>query len=241
MSTLHNHNGPLRDATGVAKYRHEAIAVVLRSTPRDGAEVLVIQREREPFAGKWALSSGPLETDETLPESIRRHLNDKAGLADFSYIEQLVTSSAPGRDPFDRTVATSYMVLVPWDVEWELPTAAKWVSVSDVDAESMAFDHEGLIGLAIERLKAKLSYSNIGFAVAPAEFRISDLAAAYAGILDHDVDATNLQRILCRRGQLDPTAKKSAPGSEGGRPAQLFRFAQRELVITDQFATLRPK
>src|SRR5699024_11373208 len=51
--------GPLRDELGAAKYRHEAIAAVLRATPGRDLQVMAHRREREPFAGQWALPSGP--------------------------------------------------------------------------------------------------------------------------------------------------------------------------------------
>lgn len=235
-------SGPLRDLDGVAKYRHEAVGVVLRSHPQEGFVYLAIKRKRAPFQGRLALPSGPMEVRESLEEAILRHLETKARLGNPTHVEQLETRSDPTRDPYDRTVATAYMVLVPWDYHGELPTGAQWVPIDQGKAtEEMAFDHAQIVQRAADRLRAKLSYTNIGYALAPEEFRISDLAHCYASILGHDVSATNLQRILSRRGQLEPTDKKSAPGTEGGRPAKLFRFASKRLLITDQFATLRPQ
>ena len=91
-----------------------------------------------------------------------------------------------------------------------------------------------------ERLRAKLSYTNIGFALAPPDFTISELRDIYVAALGHDVSATNLQRVLLRRGVLEPTGERRGPGRAGGRPAALFRFRSRRLEITDQFAVLRP-
>jgi hypothetical protein len=62
----------------------------------------------------------------------------------------------------------------------------------------------------------------------------------YRAALGHDVSATNLQRVLLRRGVLEPTGQSRAPGRAGGRPAALFRFQSQRLEITDQFAVLRP-
>ena len=91
-----------------------------------------------------------------------------------------------------------------------------------------------------ERLRAKLSYTNIGFALAPQEFTISQLRDVYAAALGHDVSPTNLQRVLLRRGVLESTGRMRASGPTGGRPGALFRFRARELEVTDQFAVLRP-
>ena len=91
-----------------------------------------------------------------------------------------------------------------------------------------------------ERLRAKLSYTNIGFALAPDCFSISELTAIYTAALGYPVDATNLRRVLERRGLLEPTGDRRAPGREGGRPAAVYRFASRDLEVTDPFAVLRP-
>ena len=91
-----------------------------------------------------------------------------------------------------------------------------------------------------ERLRAKLSYTNIGFALAPAEFSISELSAIYTAALGYPVDPTNLRRVLERRGLLEATGERRAPGREGGRPAAVYRFASRDLEVTDPFAVLRP-
>ena len=90
------------------------------------------------------------------------------------------------------------------------------------------------------RRRAKLSYTNLGFALAPREFTISTLREHYAAALGHPVSATNLQRVLARRSVLVPTGALATPGPAGGRPAALFRFAEPTLRVTDAFAVLRP-
>ena len=97
-----------------------------------------------------------------------------------------------------------------------------------------------IVTAARDRLRAKLSYTNLGFALAPREFTISALRDLYAAALGHPVSATNLQRVLTRRRVLEPTGAVAPPGPAGGRPAALFRFTDRTLRVTDAFAVLRP-
>ena len=97
-----------------------------------------------------------------------------------------------------------------------------------------------LVAAAQARLRAKLSYTNVGFALAPEMFTISELREMYVAALGHDVSATNLQRVLLRRGVLERVDGHRAPGRTGGRPAALFRFASQRLEVTDEFAALRP-
>jgi 8-oxo-dGTP diphosphatase len=171
---------------------HVALAVVLQIREAR-LQVLLWERARRPFLGAWALPGGYLEPDETLEQSIRRHLAAKVDVREVAHLEQLATLSDPARTPVE-----------------------------------------------CDRLRAKLSYTNVGFALAPPTFTISELRDLYAAALGHDVSATNLQRVLLRRGVLEPTGTRREPGPGGGRPAACFRFRSRRLEITDEFAVLRP-
>ena len=217
--------------------RHEALAVVLQV--RGGElQVLLWQRAREPFLGAWALPGGYLEYGETLEESIRRHLATKVDVRELSHLEQLVTLSDPDRHPNAWVLGTAYLGLVPEHIDPAVPDDTDWHPVGDLPA--LAFDHDEIVLAGRERLRAKLSYTNIGFALAPPAFTISELRVIYQAALGHDVSATNLQRVLLRRRLLEPTGEARPPGRSGGRPAAMFRFRTGELEVTDQFAVLRP-
>jgi ADP-ribose pyrophosphatase YjhB (NUDIX family) len=214
-----------------------SLAVVLQ-VRRAVLHVLLWQRAREPFKGAWALPGGYLVPGETLEESIRRHLADKVDVRELAHLEQLETLSDPRRSPQEWQLATAYLGLVPSDLDPRVPGDTEWHPVEEVPV--FAFDHEAIVLAGRERLRAKLSYTNLGFALAPAEFTVSELRDLYAAALGHDVSATNLQRVLLRRGVLEATGRVRAPGPTGGRPGALFRFQTRTLEITDQFAVLRP-
>jgi 8-oxo-dGTP diphosphatase len=201
-------------------------------------QVLLWKRAREPFLGAWSLPGGRLSAGETLESSIRRHLATKVDVRELAHLEQLETRSDPDRHPGEWLVATAYLGLVPADVDPRIPGDTAWHPVDDLPA--MAFDHGAIALAGRERLRAKLSYTNIGFALAPASFTISELRVLYRAALGHDVSSTNLQRVLLRRRLLEPTGETRAPGSAGGRPAAVYRFADAGLEVTDPFAVLRP-
>jgi ADP-ribose pyrophosphatase YjhB (NUDIX family) len=216
---------------------HVTLAVVFQV--RDGRlQVLLWQRAKEPYAGDWSLPGGYLEPGETLEDSIRKHLAGKVDVQGLSHLEQLETRSDPDRHPREWQLATAYLGVIPLGVDPELPEDTNWHPVDELP--KLAFDHRAITLAGRERLRAKLSYTNIGFALAPEAFTISELREIYAAALGHDVSATNLQRVLVRRGVLEPTGKRREPGRAGGRPAELFRFGSPELEVTDQFAVLRP-
>ena len=216
---------------------HVALAVVFQVL--DGVlQVLLWQRAKEPHEGAWALPGGYLAPDETLEQSIRRHLAAKVDVRELAHLEQLETLSDPGRDPRERQLATAYLGLVPIDADPAVPSDTAWHPVDRLP--TLAFDHRPIVIAGRDRLRAKLSYTNLGFALAPADFAVSELRDIYAAALGHEVSATNLQRVLLRRGVLALTGEQRPPGSSGGRPAALYRFRSRGLEITDQFAVLRP-
>jgi ADP-ribose pyrophosphatase YjhB (NUDIX family) len=216
---------------------HVTLAVVLQV--RDGQlQALLWQRAREPFLGAWSLPGGYLEPGETLADSIRRHLAAKVDVRELSHLEQLETRSDPARHPREWQLATAYLGLVPLGVDPALPEDTDWHPVDRLP--KLAFDHRAITLAGRERLRAKLSYTNIGFALAPATFALSELRDIYAAALGHELSATNLQRVLVRRGVLEPTGRRREPGRAGGRPAALFRFSTPKLEVTDQFAVLRP-
>jgi ADP-ribose pyrophosphatase YjhB (NUDIX family) len=216
---------------------HVALAVVLQ-VRRGRLQVLLWQRAREPFRDAWSLPGGYLERDETLEESIRRHLAAKVDVRELSHLEQLETRSDPRRHPDERQLATAYLGLVPAGIDPALPDDTEWHPVDALPA--LAVDHEAIALAARARLRAKLSYTNIGFALGPEPFTISELRLLYEAALGHRVTTTNLQRVLLRRGLLESTGDRREPGPAGGRPPALFRFRARELEITDQFAVLKP-
>jgi ADP-ribose pyrophosphatase YjhB (NUDIX family) len=213
------------------------VAVVLQV--REGRlQVLLWERALDPYAGAWSLPGGELAEGETLEQSIRRHLAAKVDVRELSHIEQLETRSDPSRNPLRWELVTAYLGLVPSDVDPALPADTSWHPVDQLPR--LAFDHEPIVLAGRERLRAKLGYTNIGFALAPAEFTISQLRDLYRAALAHDVSATNLQRVLVRRRLLVPSGTRREPGPSGGRPAALYGFRTRTLEITDQFAVLKP-
>jgi hypothetical protein len=200
--------------------RHVAVAVVLQV--RDGRLSVLVDGTRLP--------GGPLARGETLDACVRRYLQEDA----LAHLEQLETRSDPERNAGAWELATAYLGLAPSDVELD----GEWRPITRLPR--LVADHGAIVFAGRARLRAKLSYTNIGFALAPRTFTISELRDIYVAALGHDVSATNLQRVLVRRGVLEPTGEQREPGRTGGRPAAVFRFSSRKIEITDQFGFLKP-
>ena len=226
-----------RSERAVGVNGHEVLAVVLQ-VRNDALCVLAWQRTLPPHDGAWALPGGALRPDETLEQSVRRHLADKVDVRELSFLEQLTTVSDPGRHPDTRLLGTAYLGLVPSDADPALPPDTRWHPATRTPP--MAFDHRALAVSGCERLRAKLSYTNIGFALAPSVFTIAELTSIYAAALGYEVSPTNLRRIMLHRQLLEATGQSATSGRAGGRPAARFRFRAATYQVTDQFAVLRP-
>ncbi|MED5814497.1 NUDIX domain-containing protein [Mycolicibacterium sp. 050232] len=218
------------------------LAVVFQVRDLDSRQpalnVLLWQRALDPERGKWALPGGRLDDDEDLTSSVRRQLAAKVDLQELAHLEQLAVFSDPVRVPGVRTIASTFLGLVPSPATPALPSDTRWHPVSDLPP--MAFDHAPMVEHARTRLVAKMSYTNIGFALAPKEFALSTLRDIYSAALGYQVDATNLQRVLERRKVITRTGTTARSGRSGGRPAALFRFTDSRYRVTDEFAALRP-
>ncbi len=222
--------------------QHEVLAVVFQvrdlASGKPALDVLLWQRALSPQRGKWSLPGGRLDAEEDLSTSVRRQLAEKVDLREVAHLEQLAVFSDPDRVPGARVIASTFLGLVPSPATPALPPDTRWHPVNELPP--MAFDHAPMVAHARSRLAAKLSYTNIGFALAPKEFALSTLRDIYGAALGYQVDATNLQRVLARRGVITRTGTTAHPGRSGGRPAGLFRFTESRLRVTDEFAALRP-
>lgn len=201
--------------------------------------VLLWERARDPQRGAWSLPGGRLRDDEDMTRSVRRQLAEKVDLRELAHLEQLAVFSDPDRVPGIRMIASTFLGLVPSPATPELPPDTRWHPVNALPPT--AFDHGPMITYARARLVAKMSYTNIGFALAPKEFALSTLRDIYGAALGYQVDTTNLQRVLGRRRVITPTGTIAQSGRSGGRPAALYRFTDSQLRITDEFAALRPR
>jgi 8-oxo-dGTP diphosphatase len=196
------------------------------------------QRAELPEAGRWALPGGRLAEDELLGTALARKLAEKVDVHTVAHLEQLETRSDPRRDPRGRVLATAYLGLIPADVEVDLPPDTRWHPPGRLPP--MAFDHRSIVDSGVERLRAKLSYTNIGFALAPETFTMAELRDVYTAVLGRPVSATNLGRVLTRRRAVERADGSAMPAGGVGRPAALYRFTSRRLTVTDAFPVFRP-
>jgi 8-oxo-dGTP diphosphatase len=170
---------------------------VIFGLDEENLKILLIERDLEPFKGKWALPGGFVRVDETLDEAARRELREETGV-DSLYLEQLYTFGELERDPRERVVTVAYYALVNLsDHRIKATTDARnaaWFALSDIP--KLAFDHDMIFGVALKRLKAKLRYQPIGFELLPRKFTLSRLQRLYETVLERPLDKRNFRKKI---------------------------------------------
>lgn len=160
-------------------------------------KILLVERGIEPFKGKWALPGGFLRIDENADECARRELFEETGVENL-FVEQLYTFSNVDRDPRGRVVTIAYYALIKLsgyvlragdDAE-----KAQWFSVSKVP--SLAFDHDNILRMALNRLRGKIRYQPIGFELLPDKFTMPELQSLYESVLEVPLDRRNFRRKI---------------------------------------------
>lgn len=208
-----------------------AVDVVAIALEDDGAGAgtpvfLTLRRPRPPFAGDWALPGTLVREEEDLSQAVLRILADGPGLPRPRHLEQLATFGAPDRDPRGRVFSVSYLALVPRPVPVR-ETAAWWPVAK---SPALAFDHDVILHSAVDRLRGKLSYSNVAYGLLPDAFTLSDLQAVYEAVLGRALDKRNFRKKML---SLDVLAETEELRRGPHRPAQLYRFRDAALVVLD--------
>ncbi|HLG42558.1 MAG TPA: NUDIX domain-containing protein [Planctomycetota bacterium] len=193
--------------------------------------VLLIRRDRPPFRGRWALPGGFVEAGEGLQASALRELREETGVGDL-FVEQLYTFGDPERDPRGRVITVAYMALV---AESRLrpragsdARATAWFPVRR--PPPLAFDHREILATALSRLRAKLSYTTVGFQLLPERFTLSELQGVYEIILGKTLDKRNFRKKILSLGLLR-SHRTEVRGRH--RPAQVYSFKVKEIMIID--------
>lgn len=202
-------------------------------------KILLIQRALDPFKGDWALPGGFVDMDEDLESAALRELEEETGVRDV-FIEQLFTFGQPDRDPRGRVVSVAYYALVNLA---EHPVHAssdadhvEWFELDQLPR--LAFDHDRIVEVAVNRLRAKVRYQPIGFELLPEQFTLSQLQKLYETILGvEQLNKRNFRKRILDMGILREAGKQEGVAH---RPAILYRFdkAKYEQLVQERYENL---
>ena len=206
------------------KYPHPAVTtdcVIFGYDVREGLSILLVQRGIDPYKGCWAFPGGFLKMDEDADTGAKRELKEETGFEAES-ITQFGTFTAVDRDPRERVITIAYMALVKeGGVKGGDDAAdARWFPVSSVPP--LAFDHDRILRIALERLKEQIHFRPVGFELLPEVFTLPQLQALYEAILGIRFDRRNFASKMLKLGLLVPTGDR--PASAARRIPQTYRF-----------------
>jgi 8-oxo-dGTP diphosphatase len=205
--------------------------------------VLLVRRRYEPYESYWALPGGLMGPDETLEEAAERELREETNVTD-TYMEQLATFSELDRDPRGRVISCCYLALVDGGRVRLRPGSdareAAWRPLEPLLRETeadtvLAFDHDRILAYARQRLAYKLEYQNVAWSLLPETFTLSELRRVYEAGIGRAFEPNNFRRIALGWGVLAESGERPT----GGRPAAIYRFADRRPLILAQSARYR--
>jgi 8-oxo-dGTP diphosphatase len=213
------------------EYARPAVTVdiTIFTIRNDELNVLLIKRAEKPFQGEWALPGGFVTENEGLEQAAERELVEETGVSGV-YLEQLFTFGAPGRDPRGHTVTVAYSALIPSDnLELTASTDAEGVAWFSIDKlPDLAFDHDEILEMSLDRLVAKLEYSTIAFQLMPESFTLTELQHVYELIERKEIDKRNFRKRILALDAIEPTGEEKREGPH--RPAKLYRVIDRSKV-----------
>ena len=122
--------------------------ILLFSKEKNEVEILLIEREKNPFAGYWAFPGGFVEEGESCEQAALRELEEETGLK-LDAIQQIQTFSKPNRDPRGWVVTVAFYA---WVEKSKLKPIAgddaknvQWFPLHRLP--TLAFDHQEIFDL----------------------------------------------------------------------------------------------
>jgi 8-oxo-dGTP diphosphatase len=223
--------------TDLSKYPSPSVAVDLAilTVADDGLQVMLVKRDEG-----WAIPGGFVHLDTALDDTVARVLAEKTGI-ETAHFEQLATYGDPGRDPRGHVISIVYLALCPEDVltraarsrpdvemarivtDWDGETGGPARALdADGAALPLAFDHADILGDVVKRLRGKIDYSSVGFALLPKRFTLLAAQKVHEAILGKTLTKPAFRRKLLDRGLIQPTGAYEKGGAN--RPAELYQL-----------------
>ncbi|HEX2394547.1 MAG TPA: NUDIX domain-containing protein [Bacteroidales bacterium] len=203
-------------------------------------KVLLIEREKIPLSKikghKLKLPGSLISEAEDLDISAARTLQELTGLNNI-YLKQFSVFSNPDRlSPHedlgwlrktsglkvDRVVTVAYYSLIKIS-ESNITEKTIWVPVDEIP--DLIFDHNRIIGKALDFLRKEIRTEPVCFELLPKKFTIRQMQNLYEAILGEKLDNRNFRKKIRPLEFLLPLNEKEREVNH--KPAQLYKFDKR--------------
>lgn len=211
----------------------------------DQLQVLMVERDRRPFAGRFVLPGTFMRDDVSLDDTAC-YLRDRLGLAGISgvVLEGLPVASAPERDPRGRMVSAPYLAVVETELLQKVAAYGAGFSLLEIERDELGrlslaydglpiepgFDHSQIVASAVCYMRQMIDNSLIAFRFLPHYFTLHDLQRVHETILRRPLNKPLFRKRMLKRIFEDGTQLVPSPYIDDnfGRPARVYERARVE-------------
>jgi ADP-ribose pyrophosphatase YjhB (NUDIX family) len=206
-----------------------------KTLPIRQLQVMLIQRTRWPYEGKWALPGGFTRESETVHDCAKRELLEETRVSDV-HLEYFNVYSSPGRDPRGWMISHAFLALVHEGYLAGRTTSdeAAEVRLFPIDEAlnmDLAFDHRLILKDALDQIRRKMLTTTIAREFLPEQFTISELYQIIRTVVPAFEEKNFIRKITStqsRKGILEEVRDRNGnpmmSNKYSQRPAQLYRF-----------------
>ena len=197
---------------------------------RDGKMfIYLVKISAEHSKGKWALPGALIKNQETLEEAATRVFFEASDTKQVT-LEQLYTFSDPKRDPRNRSISTAYLAFADTPENFQVCSKyleGKWFDIKEIP--KLAYDHNKIIDVALERIGSKLNYSTIGFFLLKKEFTLTEFQNLYEYFAKNSIDKRNFRKKVLSLNIVKETGKMVT--DKIARPAKIYAPFKRKITV----------
>lgn len=190
-------------------------------------KVLLIKRTNEPYKDTWALVSGAMYNNELIEVAAKRELKEKTNLEKIN-LKLVEVFDDIDRSPLLRMIGFSFIGIVDIEKakfmkETNKTSDAEWFDINQIP--NLAYDHNKILTVAIEKLKELIISSSILKILYPKGFSIPEIHKVYESILNKEIDRRNFRKKILASGLVKDT--NTTINFEGRKPAKLYVFNEK--------------
>jgi len=185
-------------------------------------KLLLFKRIVEPAKGRWSLTGGFVEQNESLDDAATRILRKLTGLESV-YMKQSYIYGDSDRDPGARVISVAYFALITIrDINKELveQNGVSWRSISRLP--DLIFDHPLMVKRALTDLQNQAKIKPVGFELLPEKFTLVQLQDLYEAIYQRKVDKRNFRKKILSMEIIEKLDEKEKETSKKG--AYYYKF-----------------
>lgn len=197
---------------------------------RDGKIfIYLVKISAEHLKGKWALPGALIKNDETLEQAATRVFSEASNTKQVT-LEQLYTFSDPKRDPRNRSISTAYLAFADNPENFKVCSKyleGKWFDVKEIP--KLAYDHNKILSVALERIASKLNYSTLGFFLLNKEFTLTEFQELCEYFAKNPIDKRNFRKKVLSLNIVKETGKTVT--NRIARPAKIYSPIKRKISV----------